>query len=233
MITSLEHYVSTRFDAIESRFKSELSSDDFRLLPLLSLFDRGAHARVLDLGCGKGRFARALRERGVEVIGLDSSQAMLKSAESIDRVRARARRMPLASCSFDGVIAVEVFEHLPEAAIGETLDEIFRVLRPGGVAAVIDKNAGAADAIRPWLPALAVKWIDEKRGRWMYPPSAPFRERWFWPSAFRAELRRRFDAASVSYLISPDEARWRLFRHVPPTRRFALWTATKPGASVG
>ena len=88
--------------------------------------------RVLDLGCGKGRFAAALARAGAEVIGLDRSAAMLAGAAAAgyDRVRGSARRLPLATAAFDAAIAVEVFEHLHRAAI----DEVLRRAPPGAPA---------------------------------------------------------------------------------------------------
>src|SRR5262249_42315800 len=137
--------------------------------------------RVLDLGCGKGRFAAHLRARGLEVVGLDLSAAMLTKGGDWPRVLGSARRLPLASASFDGLIAVEVLQHVHPGQLDGVLAEARRVLRPGGVLAIVDRNAAALDARRPWLPALAVKWIDERRGLWMYPPDGPAREHWFFP----------------------------------------------------
>ena len=129
--------------------------------------------------------------------------------------------------SFDAVIAVEVFEHLE--SIDVVLGEALRVLKPGGVLAVVDKNAGSWNARRPWLPNLVVKWIDERRGRWMYPIGGPVRERWFWPGAFRAHLAKTFVDVRIEHLLCPVEEERRLFRLVPSTRLMTLWSARAPG----
>ncbi len=113
-----------------------------------------AGKRVLDLGCGKGRFARALAERGASVVGLDLSAAMLDQATGIGRVRGSARRLPFGPASFDAVMAVEVFEHLARRSLDLVCGEIHRVLRPGGRLVIVDKNACSWNARRPGCRAL-------------------------------------------------------------------------------
>ena len=225
-----ETYVGDRFDLLEARFKTEVGADDYRLRALVRQLEPLAGRRVLDLGCGKGRFASQLKAAGAVVVGMDLSAMMLAGAVgTVDRVRASARRLPFAAGAFDAVIAVEVFEHL--AAIDEVLAEVAAVLKPGGVLAVIDKNAASWNRRRPWLPNLVVKRIDEIRGRWMYPARGPVRERWFWPGAFCRTLAPRFSEVRVEFLLAPDESESKLFARVPITRRMALWTARVPGGA--
>ena len=95
-----------------------------------------AGARVLDVGCGEGRFTEALAEHGARVVGIDVAEEPLR--------RARARRpeldlrrvapvgaWPLADASFDVIWAGEVIEHVADTA--GWLSEVRRVLRSGGV----------------------------------------------------------------------------------------------------
>jgi ubiquinone/menaquinone biosynthesis C-methylase UbiE len=91
--------------------------------------------RVLDLGCGAGRFVAALREAGAEPVGVELAEAAL------DRARANAPgadlrlvaddgSLPLEHASVDLVWCSEVLEHVPDTA--HLLLEVRRVLRPGG-----------------------------------------------------------------------------------------------------
>jgi SAM-dependent methyltransferase len=91
--------------------------------------------RVLDVGCGPGwetaRFARA----GLHPVGLDLTQAFVaETRERADSPVARgdARRLPFAEHSFSGVWACASLLHLPREDFPTALDEISRVLRPGG-----------------------------------------------------------------------------------------------------
>ncbi len=71
MTIAHDRYVVARFDALESRFRADVGPDDFRLLGVLDALGDVRGLRVLDLGCGKGRFARHLQDAGAEVVALD------------------------------------------------------------------------------------------------------------------------------------------------------------------
>jgi len=94
-----------------------------------------ARARVVDLGCGPGWFARALAGRGRSVIALDLSQAMLREAgrcaPRAQRVRADLARLPFACASLDGAWAKNSYIHLPFRELCPALAELGRALRPG------------------------------------------------------------------------------------------------------
>jgi SAM-dependent methyltransferase len=130
---------------------------DFGLLPLLS------GLRVLDLGCGAGRHAFEAGRRGASVVALDTDHAELARVAAVAAAMAEAGElpdgasvamasgdataMPFPDASFDVVIAAEVLEHIPGDQ--DAMNEIARVLRPGGVAAV---------TVPAWLPE-RVCWL--------------------------------------------------------------------------
>ncbi|UCG69974.1 MAG: class I SAM-dependent methyltransferase [Thermoplasmata archaeon] len=66
---------------------------------------------VLDIGCGTGRFTEPLKDRGIEVVGVDISEKMLEKArlKGIDSlVLSDACRLPFKDSSFDSIICVHV-----------------------------------------------------------------------------------------------------------------------------
>ncbi len=229
MTTALRHdaEVGSRFDDVADRFRREVDGDDYRLRAVVRGLAGLARPRVLDLGCGKGRIARRLEGYGARVVGLDLSMRMIAEAVGLPRVRGSARALPFADGAFDAVVAVEVFEHLGD--VDAAIAEACRVLKAGGRLIVVDKNAASLDARRPWLPSAVVKWIDERRGLWMYPADGPVRERWFWPGRFGRMLSSRFTDVSIEYLLAPAEAGRPVFRALPTARLMACWTARMPG----
>ena len=95
-----------------------------------------AGERVLDLGCGEGRFAAELARAGTEVVGIDVAAEPLRRArerhpELVDlREVPAAGAWPLEDASFDVVWAGEVIEHVADTA--GWMSELRRVLRSGG-----------------------------------------------------------------------------------------------------
>jgi 2-polyprenyl-6-hydroxyphenyl methylase/3-demethylubiquinone-9 3-methyltransferase len=101
----------------------------------LLLDEARAGERVLDLGCGAGRFMAALREAGADPVGVEIAGAALERARANApgtdlRLLEPDGSLPLEHASVDLVWCSEVLEHAPEPA--HLLLEARRVLRPGG-----------------------------------------------------------------------------------------------------
>jgi ubiquinone/menaquinone biosynthesis C-methylase UbiE len=98
--------------------------------------------RVLDVGCGKGRFARVFQEQQpeAELWGLDISEEMLRYVPAGIHTRAGSMtELPFEDSFFDAAYATESLEHAVE--IEKAVAEICRVVKSGGRIAIIDKNA--------------------------------------------------------------------------------------------
>ena len=90
--------------------------------------------RALDAGCGTGRFARGLAQRGHQVIGVDGNAGMLRVAHervpSARFARGDLHRLPLADASVDLVVCALALSHVAE--LEGAISEFARVLTPGG-----------------------------------------------------------------------------------------------------
>ena len=115
---------------------------------LTDVLDLRPGMRVLDVGCGPGRHARALGEAGIEVVGVDISQrfvdiARIDAPPGVTFERMDARALPFSG-EFDAVISLcqGAFGLAGGAAApgpdpdGVVLDGMARALRPGGALAV-------------------------------------------------------------------------------------------------
>ena len=139
---------------------------------------------VLDLACGTGDFALMARERGARVVGLDFAGAMLAAArercpEAVTLVRGDALRLPLADGSVS--VAVSGFALRNFVAIPPVLDELARVLRPGGRVGLLEVDEPRSALLRLGhgvyfqrvVPALGALLSDGRAYRYL-PASAAY-----------------------------------------------------------
>lgn len=106
----------------------------------------GARGVVLDDCCGFGRHGVAMSERGLDVVGIDLSFDLLRGARELEEesdaaallqgrlAQADMRALPFADGVFGAVVNLFTsFGYLGDAGDGQALDEMARVLRPGGL----------------------------------------------------------------------------------------------------
>ncbi len=110
-----------------------------KLLPLLlDLKDK----KVLDVGAGTGRISCELINRGAQVTALDVSEKILavlkKKNNKIKTIIGEAESLPFEKETFDVVTAVFLILHLKDPTV--FFDEVYRVLKPGGLFLVTNIN---------------------------------------------------------------------------------------------
>lgn len=157
----------------------------------------GTIRRIADVGCGKGRFARIVKEQHPEaaVIALDLAEAMLRHVDrGIDPIAASMTALPLRTASVDAAYATESLEHAID--IETAVAELSRIVRPGGSIVIIDKNKDA------WGRLETPSW-----------------ERWFG----RKELEQLL-ARHCRQVCSRPLSYW---KDVEPDGLFLVWTAVK------
>lgn len=156
------------------------------LLGQVSKFRRGKKGLLLDLGCGKGWFLEAARERGWQVRGLELCPEVAKETE--ERIGAQIYRgsifdVGLPEETFDVVTMLDTIEHLETPV--EALRICHRILKPGGVLMLTTPNLRGLGCRMLGSRAYAV-WPDEHIV-------------YFGPSSIRrALISARFDRVNVS-----------------------------------
>ncbi|MGH2698519.1 MAG: class I SAM-dependent methyltransferase [Actinomycetota bacterium] len=125
--------------------------------------------RILEAGCGLGRFVAFLGKRGYEdIVGIELSEDAVQSVNAIapllDVRRGDVSALPFDDGSFDGLISLGVVEHFREGPRA-ALHEMFRVMRPGARAVItvpflnwIRRAKGASGAYR--IGSLARRFSD-------------------------------------------------------------------------
>ena len=101
---------------------------------------------VLDLGCGAGRHAILLAREGFQVAALDVSETALKtlgtrlkegSIGNVLLIEHDMAQLPFIQDYFDGVVSTNVLHHGKSVEIKKTINELYRVMKPGTSAFVI------------------------------------------------------------------------------------------------
>lgn len=95
---------------------------------------RWSGLRVLDAGCGMGRWLHFARREGAEVVGMDLSPAIdvvaQREGDGVDLVQADLRWPPFAPADFDLVYSLGVVHHLEDPRVG--VRSLAALVRPGG-----------------------------------------------------------------------------------------------------
>ena len=126
----------------ETHFPATIDPRIYHVQLILDYFGDLSGKVALDVGCGKGRFARILKERhpGSHMVAMDLAVAMLRFApKDVNPCSGSMTELPFRTASCDAAYATESLEHAVD--IEAAVAEICRVVKPGGRIVIIDKNA--------------------------------------------------------------------------------------------
>jgi ubiquinone/menaquinone biosynthesis C-methylase UbiE len=146
--------------ADEEHFPSTIDPRIYHVQLILEYLGELNGKRILDVGSGKGRFARVLVERypQASLIAFDLAEAMLRHVPTgIGTCAGSMTALPFQNGTFDCAYATESLEHAVD--IDTAIAEMCRVVKPGGRIVIIDKNAEHWGRLKTpeWE-----KWFDRK-----------------------------------------------------------------------
>lgn len=166
----------------------------------------------LDFGCADGGYTAGLVSAGASsVTGVDVQpdriDAARKAHPGIVFHLCDGERLLFSDCSFDGVFMNEVFEHVADEE--STLEELYRILKPGGILIVISPNRGFPfeghriqigkwsnnnpTPLIPWLPRSTTdQWVTARN---------------YWPRELRGKIESRgFSIIETGFIMPVFEA---------------------------
>ncbi|HAA32953.1 MAG TPA: SAM-dependent methyltransferase [Cyanobacteria bacterium UBA8553] len=139
----------------------------FHQLPLQGL-TISAESPVLDLCCGSGQATQYLVQYSQDVTGLDISPVSLERAKrnvpQAQYVEALAEKMPFPDAQFDLVHTSVAMHEMKPSVLRQIIKEVYRVLKPGGVFALVDFHKPTNFLFWPGLSLFL--WLFETETSW-------------------------------------------------------------------
>ena len=149
---------SQLFDAWPEKYTAWFSTPigqlikDYEQQLMLSMLQPNVGETIADIGCGSGIFTLPTLSAGANVVGLDLSQGMLKTANqclsdyAFTSVAGDMLKLPFADAEFDKVVSITALEFVADAQTA--MDELFRITRPGGRVVLATLNSKSSWAQR-------------------------------------------------------------------------------------
>lgn len=214
-------------DPIRDRFAADQEFFFRRKLDVFRDFFRSVDIDMrrlswLDVGCGQGDLLRMGKPLFAAVAGCDPSDRMLESCSDLQvRQQGDAASLPYEDAAFDFVTAVCVYHHVSEAMRPALTREVIRVLRPGGIACVVEHNPlnpvtqiivrrSSVDADAHLLSARRMRNLLTQAG------AAPIRTSYF--LLFPESIHRILSVAENALRFAPFGGQYSVFARRDPQR---------------
>ncbi|NJR14944.1 MAG: class I SAM-dependent methyltransferase [Calothrix sp. CSU_2_0] len=168
ILRDLSYRYQWLYDAIARLSSLTVGGENqFRQLALQDLIIC-SDTKILDLCCGSGQTTKFLVKNSQQVVGLDASPLSLQRAKrnvpQATYVEAFAEKIPFNENEFDLVHTSAALHEMQPQQLQEILKEVYRVLRPGGVFALVDFHQPTNPL---FIPALSVFfWLFETETAW-------------------------------------------------------------------
>jgi len=209
----------------DEKFSANISKENVSgqiILKFLKENVKNKKKKILDAGCGEGRFLKYFVDNKYNITGMDLSKEYIRLAKkNVGKgkfVVGSVTNIPFKDNSFDYIFSVDVFQHVPD--LNKAIKETQRVLKKGGTLIIIDKNKYGLNK-KYLIPQKLIKNIKDLGG-WTY---SGFKEQWFSPKKLKEKIKKQFKEVKYTYLIEKNKPS--LFRSFPKLNLFVAWIAKK------
>lgn len=141
----------------DAKSKRAVKAKEIERNIVLDMLSDIANKRILDAGCGTGRYIEKLVQRNVNIVGIDASINMIKicsekftKKEKVKLYVSDIEHTPFKEKSFDVVLCLDILHIFTKNSREFILDNLFKLVVPGGVIIVDVKNS--------WCPYFWFGW---------------------------------------------------------------------------
>jgi SAM-dependent methyltransferase len=166
-------------------------------------------SRVLDVGCGYGRFLRPMIAAGLQVAGVDVNPAIVSANRAAGLNCMTAKEFETSNDLYDVILMAHIIEHLTPRELVNFMDAYLDRLKPGGQLVIVtplmsDYFYEDFDHIKPYLPTGILMVFGERAAQVQYYARnrMELRDIWFRRSPFRiSHARGRYQRTPVRYCL--------------------------------
>lgn len=124
------HKIGRKYNHI----RLDTENDMENVMNMIEKYGASKNLKILDIGCGTGKYGKMMKKRGYQVVGIDKSDSQVNQAkELIESYVADATMIPFDDSSFDICTMIMMIQQLSSKDRIKAIKEAYRVLKKGGL----------------------------------------------------------------------------------------------------
>lgn len=112
----------------------DAKNDRENVIKIIKKYTNSKYAKILDIGCGTGKYGEMMQENGYKVVGIDKSETQINQAKQIiEAYEGNAINLPFEDKSFDICTMIIMIQQLSKEDRIKAFEEVHRILRTNGI----------------------------------------------------------------------------------------------------
>ncbi len=117
-----------------NNIRLDAKNDRENVIEIIRKYANPKHTKILDIGCGTGKYGEMMQEDGYKVVGIDKSETQINQAKQlIEAYEGNATKLPFEDESFDVCTMIIMIQQLSKEDRIKAFEEVHRVLKPNGM----------------------------------------------------------------------------------------------------
>lgn len=112
----------------------DAKNDRENVIKIIKKYANSKHKKILDIGCGTGKYGEMMQENGYKVVGIDKSKTQINQAKQLmEAYEGDATNLPFEDESFDVCTMIIMLQQLSKKDRIKAFKEVHRVLKTNGI----------------------------------------------------------------------------------------------------